>query len=467
MSTKIVPIVAIVGRTNVGKSTLFNSLIGKRKSVVEDYPGVTRDRIYHEVYTDNLIYRLVDTGGLVGEDENPLQTSVREQAQIAIAESSLLLVLFDGQAGPSVLDEEVVRFIQRSNKSVIWIANKCEKPAVGRSAIDFYSLGIDNIVTISAEHNLGLGELKAQIVDTLLSQEGSSRYRSMDSKDEMDGEEENPEDSIIKVSIIGRPNVGKSTLLNKILGEDRAVTSDVPGTTRDSLDVEITRDGRKIQFIDTAGLRRKSKVEDQGVERYGNLRSLKALVQSDVAILVLDGNGDLGSLQDSRLAGLADDRGRGLIIVVNKWDVVEKDHTTVKAYKDYIAEHFKFARYAPTLFVSALTGKRCPSIIDEVFKVYDAARIRIPTAQVNKTMIAAFEKKTAPIYRGAPIKLYFASQIGITPPTFVLFVNYPKKINFGYARYLKNIFRKEFGFYGVGIKIYFRKRRSKNDGDEE
>jgi GTPase len=462
MSNKIVPTVAIVGRTNVGKSTLFNSIIGRRKSVVEDYPGVTRDRIYHEVHTDSLIFRLVDTGGLVGEDENPLQTSVREQAEVAIAESSLLLVLFDAQAGPSILDEEVVRFIQRSGKPVIWLANKCEKPGVSRAAVDFYALGIDEVMPISAEHNLGLGELKAKVVNTLQSIYGANQLLTPLNRED----EEADKEAVIKVAIIGKPNVGKSTLLNRILGESRAVTSEVAGTTRDSLDVEITRDGRKLKFIDTAGLRRKSKV-DPSLERFGNLRSLKALVQSDVAILVLDGSGDLGSLQDSRLAGLADDRGRALVIVVNKWDAVEKDHKTVKAYKDYIAENFKFARYAPVIFVSALTGKRCPSIIEEVVKVYDAARIRIPTSQVNRTMTIAFDKKTPPIYRGAPIKLYFATQIGITPPTFVLFVNYPKKINFGYARYLKNVIRKEFGFYGVGIKIYFRKRRSKDEESEQ
>jgi GTPase len=449
-----VPSVAIIGRTNVGKSSLFNALTSRQQAIVEDSPGVTRDRRYGLVPTEDGVFRAIDTGGFVGEDDNPIQESVRQQAEVAIAESDLVVVLFDGIQGPSPLDNEVVQYIRRQKKPVIWVANKCEKPVHEVAAGEFYALGIDEIVAISAAHRVGIAELKRLIVDA---------FEAM-GKGNLPAEIEEPEvGEVIRVALIGRPNVGKSTLINRILGEDRVVASPIAGTTRDNVDVEFTRDGQRYVFVDTAGLRRKSRVEDNTVERYGNLRSLRALAKSDVAILVLDATSDMGSLQDSRLAGLAHERGRGLIIAINKWDAVEKDHKTVLAYREYVEEHFKFARYAPALFISALTGKRCPSVVEEVSRVYKASRTRVSTAQVNKVLKSAFEMKPPPIYRGVPLKLLFATQIGECPPTFVLFLNNIGKLHFGYKRYLKNILRKEFDFYGVDIKLMFRKRRGKDD----
>jgi GTP-binding protein len=454
-----VPTVAIIGRTNVGKSSLFNALTSKQQAIVEDSSGVTRDRRYGWALLDEGMIRIVDTGGFVGEESNPLQDLVRQQAEIAIAESDLVLVLFDGMEGPSPLDNEVVQFMRQSKKPVIWVANKCEKPVNELSTSEFYALGIDEIISISAAHRVRIAELKLRIKERLR-EIGIENLTSLDITKES-------EDQVIKVALVGRPNVGKSTLFNRIVGEERVVTAPIAGTTRDSVDVEIVRDGKKYVFVDTAGLRRKAKVDDHTVERYGNLRSLRALAKCDVAVLVLDASSDMGSLQDTRLAGLAHERGRGLIIVVNKWDSIEKDNKTVLAYKNYVAENFKFARYAPIVFVSGLTGRRCPSIIEEVNKVYEASRKRIPTADVNKVLREAFEIKSPPIYRGLPLKLYFAVQVGECPPTFVLFMNHTQKIHFGYKRYLKNVLRKEFGFYGVDIKLMFRKRRSKYDQHDQ
>jgi GTP-binding protein len=453
-----VPIVAIIGRTNVGKSSLFNALTSRQQAIVEDSPGVTRDRRYGLVPTEEGVFRAVDTGGFVGEDENPLQDSVRQQAEVAVAESDLVIVVFDGMQGPSPLDNEVVQFIRKHKKPALWVVNKCEKPVNEIAANEFFALGIDDIIPISAAHRVGISELKRR-VKLALHEVGIERLPV--------AVDEGPDsENVIRVALIGRPNVGKSSLINKIVGEERVVASPMSGTTRDSVDIEIRRDGQRYVFVDTAGLRRKARVEDHTVERYGNLRSLRALAKCDVAILVLDASSDMGALQDTRLAGLAHERGRGLIIVVNKWDAVEKDNKTAIAYKEYIAEHFKFARYAPTLFVSALTGRRCPSIIEEVRKVYNASRIRVPTAQVNKVLKSAFEMKPPPIYRGVPLKLLFATQISELPPTFVLFLNHTDKIHFGYKRYLKNILRNEFGFAGVDIKMFFRKRRGKDDSPE-
>lgn len=450
-----VPLVAIIGRTNVGKSSIFNALTRRKQAIVEDYPGVTRDRRYGVVQEESCVYRLVDTGGFLGEDDNPLQQSVRQQAELAIDEADVVMVVFDGIEGPSPLDGEIVQYMRQVAKPVVWVVNKCEKPVHEYSASEFFQLGIEEYVTISAAHRARMSELRSRLMQEL------ERCGPLSKK-----LDEESDEGLIRVALIGRPNVGKSTLLNRILGEDRVVTSDVAGTTRDSVDVRIKRDGQIYEFVDTAGLRKKAKVDDGTVERYGNLRSLRALARCDVAILVLDASSDLGALQDSRLAGLAHERGRGLILCVNKWDAVEKDHKTALAYKEYIRNHFKFARYAPTIFISALTGRRCPSVISEVKRVHDASLKRISTADVNKVLAAAFQKKSAPVHRGLPLKLYFAVQIGVKPPTFVLFLNYTSKIHFGYKRYLKNQLREAFGFHGVDIKMYFRKRRGNKDDDE-
>jgi GTPase len=436
--------IAIIGRTNVGKSSLFNALAGKHLAIVEDFPGVTRDRKNVTCDFDGYVHELIDTGGLYGDESGDFALSVREQALRALNDADLAIALFDGINGPNPLDGEIVKTIRESQKPVLWVVNKCEKPTSALSAAEFYELGIDDIITISAIHKIGIRELKTTI-NSLLQSRISKKIE---------------QDPTVKVALLGKPNVGKSTLLNKIIGEERVITSNIPGTTRDSIDVAITRNGVKFTFVDTAGLRKKAKVDDNTIERISNMRSLRALAQCDVAILVLDASSEMAGVQDARLAGLAHDRGRGLIIAVNKWDAIEKDHKTVKQYENFLHEHFKFARYAPLLFISALTGKRCPSVIEEVNKVYEATLKRVSTAEVNKVLIAAVNKKTPTLYRGHPLKFYFATQIGVKPPTFVIFCNHPNKVQFGYKRYLINAFRKEFEFHGVDIKVHFRKRRN-------
>lgn len=457
--TDKIPTIAIVGRTNVGKSSLFNSIVGRTVSIVEDQPGVTRDRNYAFVDRFGFPFTLVDTGGLIGEEEsNPLHQEVRKQCEFAIREADLVLCVFDGLHGVHPLDSEVVDFLRRSGKSILWVANKCEKPSAQAVSAEFYALGLEGVTMVSAAHNRGIKELMIEVAQALnvtpaLPVEG----------------EETPEpapevrEEIIRVALVGKPNVGKSSLLNRIFGEDRAVTSDLPGTTTDSVDVTVTRDGQKYQFVDTAGLRKKARVDDGSVEQFSNVRTLRALARCDVAVLVLDAMEGGVSEQDTKIAGLIHERGRGLIIVVNKWDAIEKDHRTVHEFTEIIRGGLKFAQYAPVLFVSALSGRRCPSILDTVQEVYKGSQLRIQTSDINRILSRAFSSKPPPVYHGEPIKLYFATQIGTSPPTFVLFVNHPKKVNFSYERYLKNCIRDHYPLPGLDIKIIFKKRTSKED----
>ncbi len=444
------PLVAIVGRTNVGKSTLFNVLCGKRLAIVEDRPGVTRDRAYTHVTKHGFDFRLIDTGGIVGEDDGPFADSVREQAELAIQEADLILCVFDGVAGPHPHDGEVVDRLRKSQKDVMWIVNKCEKPSTVNDAVEFYNLGIDEYFCMSTAHNQGTGELVALLRNKLDSMDLLSKNAEQ-------------EDDIIRVAILGRPNVGKSTFINKLLGEDRLITSDHSGTTRDSIDIELTRDGQQYMLVDTAGLRKKSKIEEATVERYSNLRTLRSLAQCDVAILLIEPGEESPNEQDSKIAGLIHERGIPFMIVVNKWDLVEKDHKTAKETERKIHDSLRFCRYAPILFISALTGKRCPSVLSKAKEIYELALTRIQTSELNQILERAFHRKPPPVYRGQPIKLFFATQIAQKPPTIVLFMNHPGKINFSYERYIKNSIRKHYPFPGSDIKIFMRKRTEKQD----
>jgi GTP-binding protein len=446
MSSKI-PVIAIIGRTNVGKSTLFNAIAGRRLSIVDDSHGVTRDRNYAYLHRYELPFSLIDTGGLIGEEDSELQDAVRAQAEVAIQEADLVLAVFDGLYGPHPHDGDVVDLLRRSGKPVLWVINKCEKPMTEASSSEFYALGIDELTCVSAAHKLHVDKLVEKTREVLepLGFKKGARDAS----------------TAVRVAVLGKPNAGKSTLINKILGEDRLVTSDIAGTTRDNIDISLTREGKDYVIVDTAGLRKKSAVESLTVERYSNLRALKALVACDVAVLVLDGTLGAPSEQDAKIAGLIHERGRAMIIVVNKWDAVEKDHQTVKAYERAVYEQLKFARYAPILFTSALTGRRCPSVLETVQSVYDAGQQRIPTAELNKVLSEAFMRKPPPVYRGEPIKLFFATQTEIAPPTIVLFVNYPKEINFSYERYLRNALRKHYPYVGNDIRLVLRKRTDK------
>lgn len=442
------PIVAIVGRTNVGKSTLFNQLVGRRIAVVEDVPGVTRDRNYFMVDRHGFPFTLVDTGGLVGDADAEMQFAVRSQAELALSDADLIIAVVDGAQGVHPLDHEVAKVVRQSKKPVLWIINKCESPKTEAEAVEFYGLGIEEFRCISAAHNVGIEKLIEEIRQQLQAQEKLLEVSA-------------PVEAAarpIQIAIVGKPNVGKSTLVNKILGTDRLVVSPLAGTTVDSIDVEIRRDGKVFNLIDTAGLRKKARIEDLTVERFGNLRTLRSVVRSDVVVLVLDATQGAPGEQDSKIAGLVHERGKGLVIVVNKWDLVEKDHKTVKAYEEAIREVFKFAPYAPIIFVSALTGRRAPNILKTANEVYGNRLVRIPTPEVNKLFTGFFKAKPPPVHRGAPVRLLYATQIGVAPPSFALMVSNPKKINFSYQRFLKNMLRKHYSFEGTDVKFLIKKR---------
>jgi GTP-binding protein len=451
-----VPVVAILGRTNVGKSTLFNAIVGKRLSIVEDSPGVTRDRRYILVEKHDVPFTLVDTGGVIGDEDQELEGLIRHQAEVALHESDLIIAVFDGLEGVSPLDREVVELLRLSGKPVLWVVNKCEKEATQNSSADFFELGCDSVITISAAHKIGMRELMETLSKTLKELGASSATLP-----EVDVS------GVIKVAFVGKPNVGKSTILNKLLGEERFVVSEVAGTTRDSVDINLIRDGVEYRVVDTAGLRKKANVDEATVERFSNLRTLRALAQCDVAVLVLDASEGAPSDQDAKIAALVHERGKGLVIVVNKWDTIEKDHRTVTEFTHAVYGSLKFAQYAPIVFVSAISGRRCPSILKTVKEVYDATLQRIQTSDLNKTLLRAFNKKSPPVYRGAPLKFYFSTQVSVAPPRIILFVNHPEKVHFTYQRYLKNFIREVYPFPGIDIKLEFKKKRESMEEQTE
>ena len=484
MNTKHgLPTVCIVGRTNVGKSTLFNALAGRRKAVVKDQPGVTRDRYYEVVTRFDFPFTLIDTGALVGEEDLVLHESVRAQTSLAMRQSDLIIVVFDGLHGLHPLDSEVVDLVRQMEKPTIYVANKCEKPASALTATELYGLGLEEIIPLSAAHRRGVRELLKKMEELVGSSELSEEladgedelYRNdEDASEEVvsqtsvgdplaDQDEEfqpAPEDPNrpINIAIIGKPNVGKSTFVNRLLGEDRMIVSPIAGTTRDSIKSELIRNGQKFEIVDTAGLRKKAGVKDNSVERFSNIRTLRSLAQSDVAVFLLDASEGIPTEQDAKIVGLAHEKGKSLVIVVNKWDLVEKDPRIAEAYRHAIRTTFKFAAYAPVVFVSALTGLRCLAVFDEVKSVDEASRIRLTTGQVNKVFTDAFNSKPPPVYRGVPIKLLYATQVSTNPPTFAVFVNHPDRLRFNYERYLKNCVRRAHPFVGVDVRILFRRR---------
>lgn len=447
---KFIPKVAIIGRTNVGKSTLFNQIVGRKLAIVEDAPGVTRDRAYAMVNSQGFTFNLIDTGGLLGDTKDKFQDEITKQAQIAISQADIILVLFDGKVGVHPLDREIVKSLYGIKKPIIYLVNKCEKQDDQYGANDFYKLGIEKFFCISAAHNVGVREVVAEIKTYF---------------DKKILENENIVDDSIRVAIVGKPNAGKSTLINLLCGENRVITSDISGTTRDSIEVNVKVNGQDYILVDTAGLRKKAKVKDDTIEEYGTIRSIEALSNADVAILLLDASLDkVATEQDQKIAGLIHDRGIPFIIAANKWDLVEKDHKTVKEFERNIYDIFKFARYAPIIYISAKDGKRCSKLLPKAKEVYENARHRITTAALNKVINTAFEKRPPTPYRGQVIKVYFSTQIQVAPPTFVVFVNHPKSLHFSYLRYLKNEIRNEFAFEGSNIKVIVRKR---NENEED
>jgi GTP-binding protein len=479
------PTVCIVGRTNVGKSTLFNALAGRRKAVVKDQPGVTRDRYYELVTRFDFPFTLIDTGALVGEEDLVLHEAVKQQTELAMRQSDLIIVVFDGLHGLHPLDSEVVDLVRQVEKPTIYVANKCEKPSSAMTATELYGLGLEEIIPLSAAHRRGIRELLAKMEELVGSSElkaeladgEDAAYQVSEDEDGFEGvvhfeEEEIPESSdeqappdverdpnrAINIAIIGKPNVGKSTFVNRLLGEDRLITSPIAGTTRDSIKCEFIRNGQKFEIVDTAGLRKKAGVKDDSVERFSNIRTLRSLAQSDVAVFLLDASEGIPTEQDAKIVGLAHEKGKSLVIVVNKWDLIEKDPRIAEEYRHAIRVTFKFAPYAPVIFVSALTGLRCLSVFDEVNTVYTAARVRLSTGQVNKLFTDAFNSKPPPVYRGVPIKLLYATQVAANPPTFAVFVNHPERLRFNYERYLKNTVRRLYPFPGSDVRILFRRR---------
>ncbi len=538
-----IPVIAIVGRPNVGKSTLFNAIVGERRAIVEDVAGITRDRNYAFVERLELPFSLVDTGGYDRTTEGVIETQVRNQTLMAIEEADALVVMFDGKAGAQPGDEEVVEIIRKARTPVIYCVNKCDGLEQQSRVNDFYSLGVGDLFDVSALHGRNTKLLIKQMLQLLpdyeeLKQAHVERRAAITEVEEsaapaeaaeaIELEELNATDpgldydsardemrsarttsfapvfipgetaqtaaeyekqhrlaevmalpkseedeiwaaealtdpsegptvlDIVRVAIVGRPNVGKSTMLNTLLGETRAITSPVAGTTRDALDVRFEFDNQVYLLTDTAGLRRQGRITDD-IERYATMRSLRAISDADVAVLMIDAT-EGPTDQDMKIAGVVHDQGKGLLIAINKWDAVEKDHRTAHEFKENMRVSFKFAPYAPLIYTSALSGRRCVKILPEALKIALARQRRIPTGRLNRSLQRSLRKVSAPSYHGTPVKLYYANQVDVAPPRFALFFNHPRGIHFSYLRFIKNAIRETYPFEGSDIKLMARKQ---------
>jgi len=463
------PLVAIVGRPNVGKSTFFNRMIGERVAIVEDMPGTTRDRIYGDTDWNGREFTLIDTGGLelgseipvgqVGLDGQPgdIMKRVRAQAELAIEEADVIIFMVDARAGITAADEEVADVLRRTAKPVILAANKADNVVRRQDAVEFYSLGFGEPITLSSVQGTGTGDLLDIIVEALPPEE-----------EKPEGEEE---EEIPRIAIVGRPNVGKSSLLNAILGFERAIVSEVPGTTRDAIDTELEYEGRKLILIDTAGIRRRGRV-GPGVEKYGVLRASRAIDRSDVALLLIDASEGLAA-QDTHIAGEIHEEAKGVMVVVNKWDLAQaqrreeregkiphpdEEIESAESYRKIIAEGLKFIPYAPIVFASAKTGYHVQSLLETVLNIADMRYLRISTSRLNEVVQEAIRRHNPTVFRGKVLKIYYATQTQVNPPTFVFFVNDPQTVHFSYERYLENQLRKAFSFKGTGIRLHFRAR---------
>ncbi|HEY5514168.1 MAG TPA: ribosome biogenesis GTPase Der [Geomonas sp.] len=437
------PIIAIVGRPNVGKSTLFNRLVGRRKAMVDDMPGVTRDRNYAEVKSFDVPFILVDTGGFEPETSDKLLQQMREQSRFAMEEADLILFVMDARDGLTPADSEVVEMLRRINKPVFYIINKVDGDKQESAAGDFYSLGIDHIYTVSAEHNRGIGDL----MDDVLGAIPKEAVREV-------------EEEMTRIAVVGRPNVGKSTLVNRLLGFERVVANPTAGTTRDAVDTRFMVNKKPYLLIDTAGIRRKGKTVEK-VEKYSVMDALRSIERADVVLIVLSAE-DGVTEQDSKIAGYAYEAGRGCIFVVNKWDTVTKDNASMAKFVEEIRRCFKYLPFAPILFISATTGQRTGKIISEVDLVMEQFTKRVSTADLNRVFSQAIEENHAPLAQGRRVKFFFATQVGIKPPSFVIFTNSPEGIYFSYERYIMNKFREAFGFHGTPMKLIFRGRDKKD-----
>lgn len=435
------PVVAVIGRPNVGKSTFFNRIVGKRISIVEDTPGVTRDRIYAEAEWNGIHFGLIDTGGIEPDSKDVILSQMREQAQVAMDMADVILFIVDGKEGITSADEEVANMLRRKGREIVLLVNKIDNPRkIPDTFYDFYSLGVGEPIPVSAANMLNLGDVLDKIVSSF--PEGAGE-----------------EDESTKVAVIGKPNVGKSSLINKLLAEKRVIVSDIAGTTRDSIDTPFTWEGEDYTLIDTAGIRRQNKI-NENIEKYSVIRAVAAIERSDVCLLVIDATEGITE-QDKRIAGVAHEAGKGVIIVVNKWDLLKKETNTMKEYRETIEAELPFLSYAPTLFISVLTGQRVQEVMKTVKTVAENRSMRVPTGQLNSLISDAVMMKQPPSDKGKRLKIYYVTQVGIRPPLFSFQINKRELMHFSYARYLENKIREAFNFDGTSVKFVFREKGEK------
>lgn len=437
------PIVAIVGRPNVGKSTLFNALAGEQISIVKDYPGVTRDRIYAETSWLEHAFTIIDTGGIEPRTDDILLKSMREQAEIAIETADVIIFLVDVRQGLVDSDFQVADMLRKSKKPIVLAVNKVDNFAqLEADVYEFYNLGLGDPFAISSSGRLGFGELLDEVVS------------HFDTSDEAPLEDERP-----RIAVVGKPNVGKSSLINKLVGEERCIVSDIAGTTRDAIDTVVTHEGKEYIFVDTAGLRRKNKIKED-LEKYSIIRTVSAVEKSDIVILVIDAVEGVTE-QDAKIVGIAHERGRGIIIAVNKWDAIEKDDKTIYKFRDKVMEMLSFVPYAEILFISALTGQRLNKLFDSIEEVIQNQNLRVKTGVLNEIMAEAVVLQQPPTDKGKRLKLYYMTQVSVKPPTFVVFVNDKELFHFSYQRYIENKIREAFGFNGTSLRLLIRERSEK------
>lgn len=433
------PVVCIVGRPNVGKSTLFNRIVGKRIAITEDTPGVTRDRIYSEAEWLNKHFTLIDTGGLEPESEDIFLKNIKKQVEVAIETADVILFVVDGLQGVTPADKDIANLLRLVNKKVLLVCNKIDNKGIMDNLFEFYELGMGNPIPVSAEQGLGIGDLLDEVV----------KHFPEDKDTEYD-------EDLIRVAVIGKPNVGKSSLINRILGEERVIVTDIPGTTRDAIDTYFNYNDNRYVFIDTAGLRRKRSI-DEDIERYSVIRTLSAIDRSHICIMVIDGTVGITE-QDTKIAGYAHDNGKGMIIAVNKWDIVEKDQNTYLKVERDIREKLPFASYAPIVFISAKTGKRIDKLFETLEAVNNNYNLRISTGVLNDIINEAVLMNQPPSDKGERLKIFYGTQVSVRPPKFLIFINKKKLMHFSYERYLENQIRQYFGFDGVPIKFEYKER---------
>ena len=437
------PIVAIVGRPNVGKSTLFNALAGEKISIVKDTPGVTRDRIYADVSWLDKNFTLIDTGGIEPDSKDIILSQMREQAQIAIDTADVIIFITDVRQGLVDSDAKVADMLRRSNKPVVLVVNKVDSfDKFMMDTYEFYNLGIGEPVPISASGKLGIGDMLEKVVSHF--EEGAGQAE---------------EEEIPKIAVVGKPNVGKSSLINKVLGESRVIVSDIAGTTRDAIDTKVEWNGNEYVFIDTAGLRRKNKIKEE-LERYSIIRTVTAVERADVVVMMIDATEGVTE-QDAKSAGIAHERGKGVIIAVNKWDAIEKNDKTIYKFTNKVREILSYMPYAEILFISAKTGQRVPKLFETIDMVLENQTLRIQTGVLNEIMTEAVAMQQPPSDKGKRLKLFYMTQVSVKPPTFVIFVNDKELMHFSYTRYLENKIREAFGFKGTSLKFLIRERKDK------